>query len=55
MHKCGANILRVGANMNKLDAAVAMELAPTGAQHDANVRFNKMLVSKSEGMIAPLT
>ena len=55
VHKCGANILRVGANMNKLDAAVAIELAPNGAQHNANVKFNSMLVSKSEGMIAPLT
>ena len=55
VHKCGANILRVGAHMNKLAAAVAIELAPNGAQHNANVKFNKMLASKSEGMIPPLT
>ena len=45
----------MGANKQKLDAAVAVELQPNGLQLDSIKRFNQILVSKSNGLLAPLT
>ena len=52
--KNAAAIFSVGANKQKLDAAVAVELQPNGLQLDSIKRFNQILVSKSNGLLAPL-
>lgn len=55
VHKVGSKILSIGADMSKLDSAIAIEMAPSGPELDENLNFNKFLIKKSEGMLAPLT
>ena len=54
-HRNAATIFSVGANKKKLDAAFAMELAPSGTQRESNIRFNEILVARSHGLLAKLT
>ena len=55
VHKNASAIASVGANKSKLDCAFAIELAPNGEQHTTNLRFNQILVSKANGLLAEVT
>ena len=55
VHKNASAIYSVGANKAKLDSAFAIELAPSGDQLNSNIRFNQILVSKSNGLLAAVT
>ena len=53
VHPNAANIFAVGTNKQKLDSAYAIELPVSGTKRSDLIRFNEVLVSKSNGLLAP--
>ena len=54
-HRVGAYIARVGADLQLLSKATAFEIAPADPQRSRQLDFNRSLVSRSAGMLAPVT
>ncbi len=54
VHVKGAVIYAIGADLQQLSTAVCVELAPDGPSRIANIEANKSLVSKSQGLLAPV-
>ena len=55
VHKNGGVIASVGADIKKLDAAWAFELAPNGPDRDKAVKFNADLVQRADGLLPQIT
>ena len=54
VHYKGAVILKIGADREQLSTAVCVELAPAGPTRVANLSANASLISKSNGLLAPI-
>ena len=54
VHVKGAVIYAIGADIEQLSTAVCVELAPDGPSRIANIEANKSLISKSQGLLAPV-
>lgn len=52
VHRKGEAIVAMGADMSMLGSAVCTELCPNISQRDAQISFNKKLVTASEGLLA---
>ena len=53
-HKNAMHIIGVGADRTFLSNAVCIELAPDGPQRTANLEKNRLLIQKSQGLLAPM-
>ena len=53
-HRVGAYIKRVGADMQELKKATAFELCALEPKRSEQIEFNRALVERSSGMLAPL-
>lgn len=54
-HRVGAYIKRVGADPQELKKATAFELCPLEPKRSQQIEFNRVLVDRSSGMLAPLS
>ena len=55
VHKKGAVIKSIGADLTQMSSAVCVEIAPSGPTRASNLEANKALISKSKGLLAPMT
>ena len=53
-HRNAATIFLTGADRKQLSNAVAIELAPNGPDREKNIAANVNLVSRSDGLLAPV-
>lgn len=54
-HKNGEVILKIGVSMQELEKSVAFELPPINPHKSIKMDFNRAIIAKSKGMLAPLT
>ena len=54
VHKKAAVIASIGADRKQLATAVCVEIAPHGPTRVSNIEANKLLVSRSAGLLAPV-
>ena len=52
-HRTGARILRIGCDRDELEKTVSMELHPSRSEEQ--FRFNRELVERSAGLLAPVS
>jgi hypothetical protein len=52
-HRTGARIISVGCDKDELDKAVSIEISPHADSKKAQLDFNKALVDRSQGLMAP--
>ena len=55
VHRGAARIKRVGADLKQLTNAFASEMPPSGGHRAHAIEANKLLVCKSNGLLAPVT
>ena len=53
-HKSGSDICKVGENMDLLHSATCMELAVAEESKAKQLKFNRDLVGRSKGLLAPV-
>ena len=53
-HRVGAYIKRMGADLELLNKATAIEIAPLDPKHSDQLEFNRKLVAMSSEMLAPI-
>ena len=53
-HYKGAWVYEIGCDRSQMSKAVCVELAPMGPQRITNIQKNKELVSKANGLLAPV-
>ena len=55
VHKKGAGIYNIGADLKQLSVAICAELAPHGQTREDQLQANHTMLKKAGGLLAPIT